>query len=175
MLPGTVANSYDFEATVALPSAVDTQVTVEAWDQAGNRTSRELIFNSSAAVGIEIISPFEGAELTTSGATANIDVVVRLTGLSATGKVMVSADSAVATQMEVNDTTANTTLVVSAEDGKHVIKIQVLNELNEVIAQRRTTFSITNSDNLELELSQSEPANLAQNVETQRLHCPLFQ
>lgn len=165
LLPGTEPDSYDFEAALELPPGIDTPVSVEAWDQAGNRSSRELLFNADISTGIEIITPLEGAELIATGATHNLEIVARLTGLSATDSVMVSADGGTAAAMTLNGATANATLVVTATDGNHELLVQVKNDRNEVTAQARARFTLTNSDNIELALSHTEPANLAQNIE----------
>ena len=165
LLPSGQAGSYSFDVALTLPAGVDQPVAVEAWDRAGNRSSYAVVLNATVAVGIEIISPLDDAQLSAVDATYNLDAVVRLTGLNAAHRVEISADNAAGQAMTINGNVATATVVLDAGEEDHQLRVRVLNDADQVVAERRVDVKVINESLRPLELVRSEPANAQTGVE----------
>ena len=165
LLPGGQAGSYSFDVALTLPAGVDQPVAVEAWDRAGNRSSYAVVLNAAVAVGIEIISPMDDAQLSAVDATYNLDAVVRLTGLTAAHRVEISADNAAGQAMTINGNVATATVALDAAEEDHQLRVRVLDDSDQVVAERRVDVKVINESLRPLELVRSEPANAQTGVE----------
>ena len=165
LLPGDSDNSYNFKAALQLPIGQDELVTIEAWDQANNHTSRELIFNADVPVTIELITPRDGVELLVAGTTTEIEIVARLTGLAADDVASVFTSGVAAQTLDLDGNVANGLLTLPANEGPHQLTLQVHNANGELISQAHTNITLANSDNIELELARYEPDNAQTGIE----------
>ena len=162
LLPGVGSDDYVFDVNLNLALAQQQTVTVEAWDRAGQRSQAEVIVLADLPVQVEIISPAENAELTTSGANATIPVTLRTTGYTADYAVRLRVDDAVPETATVTDGLVNTTVNAPAASGEYSLIVDVwdISGVNEQLvstAERR--FSLINTDVIPLALERSEPAN----------------
>ncbi|HEY9198695.1 MAG TPA: hypothetical protein VIR60_04950 [Gammaproteobacteria bacterium] len=165
LLPGGQAGSYAFDVALTLPPGVDQPVSIEAWDRAGNRASYELILRADVAVGIEIISPLDGATLNAAGASYVLDAVARLTGLGAEHRVEISANGAAGQAMAINGNVATASLTLDAGEEDQQLRVRVLNAADTVVAERRVDVTVIDQSAVPLELLRTEPANAQTGVE----------
>jgi len=52
-----ISSPHDFDTALSLPQGLGQVVLLEAWDQAGNRSSQKLLFDVELAAEIKIIGP----------------------------------------------------------------------------------------------------------------------
>ncbi|MCP4489118.1 MAG: hypothetical protein GY820_17670, partial [Gammaproteobacteria bacterium] len=66
------SDMWSFKTDAVLTAGEERQITVEAWDSAGNRAVLEIILKLAVSAVIEMISPLDGAEYTASGTETEI-------------------------------------------------------------------------------------------------------
>ena len=163
VVPGAAPDSFEFDASIQLPTGVDQPVTIEAWDRAGNRSSLDIILNATPTTDIEIVSPRAGAELALDAAST-VAVVARLSGLGAGDTVWAGAGAAALVPMTLDAGTASVSLpVVNA--GALEIRVQVQNNAGDVTAQRRVSVTLIDDAAVALAVTRREPANAATGIE----------
>ncbi|CAB1055660.1 hypothetical protein D1BOALGB6SA_393 [Olavius sp. associated proteobacterium Delta 1] len=165
VIPTGVDDSYAFNAGLILNRGQEQPIILEAWDHAGNRTSREVILKLDAALGIEVISPRDGAELMADGETLDVAVTVRLPGITDHDLVRVSIDDGDFTTLNRAASVANGNLVVAATDGEHKLTVEAVNTSDTLLARITTRFTVVNTDNIPLAVKRQEPENSAEGVE----------
>ena len=165
LLPGVNNQSFTFSAPITLPFGVETLITLEATDLAGNRTSREIVFLANAQSEVEMVSPADGAEIIVSGANPVVSVVARVSGLPADTAVVAIADGAAPVELFLDGNAASGTVTLANTNENHVVIVEARDNLSTVIARGRSNFSIVNNEAVELEVSRFEPVNGETGVE----------
>ena len=105
------------DAAIALIRDTDTLLTIEAWDLAGNQTSREVILRLETNLNVEVLAPPENAELIASGDSLNVDVSVRVSGMTDSDQVKAQIDGIDPQLLERSGDLARGTVTVPATDG----------------------------------------------------------
>jgi len=165
VLPAAEDDTYSFDAQLALTRGETQHITIEAWDLAAHRTSRDLVLQLNAAVDIELIAPRDGGQLTATGSALDVAITARVPGIAAGDTVFAKIDDLDAEALSLAGTTANGTVPISAADGDHRLAIEVANAAGTVLARRTSRFAVVNADNIALAIERQEPANSVVGVE----------
>jgi len=165
LLPGAQADQYDFDTALALPQGPGQRVVLEARDQAGNRSSQELLFDVELAAGIEIIAPRDGTEIIGNSTGTTIDVTARLSEIAPGSTVTVSVGNGAAQPMVLDGTVANAVLATLQTEGEHRINVQLRDAQGNITAQTSVTITLVNGDAVTLGVERSEPENTQSKVD----------
>lgn len=165
MLPGASSEQLDFDTALALPQGQGQVVLLEAWDQAGNRSSQELLFDVELAAGIEIIAPRNGAEIFSNTTGTTLDVTARLSDIPIGSSVTVSVDNGTARPMLIDGTMANAVLATLQTEGEHRIDVQLRDAQGDITTQTGVTITLVNTDAVALNVARSEPENTQSKVD----------
>ncbi|MCG8435990.1 MAG: hypothetical protein MJA83_18375, partial [Gammaproteobacteria bacterium] len=163
--PDAEEDTYTFLADLSLPVQQDTSITVEAWDAAGNTSSREFILNVDTPLSIEFISPRDGTELQVQGTDAEVEVVGRIVGDNAGFELTASADGGQPVAMSFDGDVVTASLTVAAVEGLHEFVIEARDASAALVSRTKSTVDFINIDNIPLEIVQREPANRERGVE----------
>lgn len=158
-LQPAAGNSYRFSAALQLPIEIQQSVSLQAWDSAGNTTSRNLIFQAANPLKVEFIAPHEGAEIGGTDDGSRVDVVARIHGLQDGQVVTVSADNGPQQAMRLDGNMAVTQLLTSENSGSHAIAVQVADANGTVLARSVVNIELNNADDVPVNLLRTEPAN----------------
>ena len=159
MLPGASSGQFDFDTALDLPQGLGQTVLLEAWDQAGNRTSQELLFDVELAAGIEIIAPRDGAEIISNATGTSIDVTARLSEIAPGSTVTVSVNDGPSQPMTIDGAVANAVLATLQTEGEHRIDVQLRDTQGNISAQTGVTIRLISDDSVALSVARSEPEN----------------
>lgn len=166
MMPAEVEYQYTFDAALELPSGTGHHITLEARDRAGNTAARELIFDVALQVGIEIISPRDGARIAAQAGGSRIDVAARLSNLEETHRVQLKIDNGAPQSMNLDGNAATAIVATDVSGGEHELQIQILDTADNVVSERRSRFSLVDASSEPMAVIRSEPANRATGVAT---------
>jgi len=165
LLPGTEPNSYQFDAVLNLGAGQPVTVTLDAWDQARNRTVLEYVLQLDAAVAIDILSPREGAELEGAGDQVTVPVIARLGTLAAGHTVSARVGGGQPATLTLDEGVGRASLSLPAVDAAHELLVEVRNEAGTVVAAARRQFRVVNLDLIPLALERATPENGAAGIE----------
>lgn len=155
--PGAGEGQYDFGVALNIAPGGEKPVTLAARDRSGNLTTVAYIFESDAALGVEMLLPAKGTELTTNGGPVNLNVAARLTQVPQGSTASVRVDSGSAIPMTLAGTLASADLSVPAEAGEHRITVNVFDAGGSLVATTSRTVAILDAGSIELELVRAEP------------------
>jgi hypothetical protein len=156
---------YAFRASLALPLQQDYTALLEAWDLAGNRTSRELLFNADTPVVLEIITPREGTEVLTDAGGTAIRVVARASQVAEGDTVSVSVGGGAAEPMALDGRVATATLLTTLAGGEHPIRVELRDAVGELKASASTQVTLVDPAAVALAVTRSEPENAGAGVD----------
>ncbi|MCP4513814.1 MAG: hypothetical protein GY824_01105, partial [Delftia sp.] len=160
------SDMWSFRTDAVLTAGKEQQITVEAWDSAGNRAVREFTLKLAASALIEMISPRDGSEYTASGTETEIILTARVSGAPEGAAAEASADGGVFQQIPLDAAgVANGTFVSPAADGDHILTLRISDTQDTVIAQTSVHYTVTNTDSIPLRVEKLDPANNAKNAE----------
>ena len=165
LIPGASNNQYLFNLAVSIENRVETPLTLNAYDLSGNMVSQEFIIMADSLATIELIAPSGKTDFITQGDTFELQVIARTHGLQASDKVSLTIDQNNSTFVEVTDGLINTAMVISGRSGEHSLTLEIINAAAEVVSATSQVFSLTNADDIPLNLVKTAPANGQQGVE----------
>jgi methionine-rich copper-binding protein CopC len=164
-LPASGTGAWSFAADVPLARQANTPITIEAWDNAGQHATLDVILRLDSAVALEIVSPTDGANYIVDGSSAAIAVTTRASGMAADDVVQASFDGQAPTVLTRAGDVANATLSAAATDGKHPLKVSVVSASGTVLASTSINVSFTAQSSIPLAVTAQEPANDATDTE----------
>ncbi len=165
VLPAGV-DSWSFDTDLSLPRGVETPITVEAWDVAGNRSTVELVMLRDVALDVEILSPREGDEIVALEGTKDVEILIRAPGLTPTDSVTASVSGAGSTDLPVNGDLARGTLSLAVDNAPHTVTVEVRSDTGVLLSSASSRFTLTNAADIPLELLYQDPPNMSDGVET---------
>ena len=163
--PGVGEGQYDFGVALNIEPGGEKPVSLTARDRSGNQTTVEYIFESDAALGVEMLLPVPDTELTSRGGPVQLQVAARLTEVpqGSVASVKVGNDNSVA--MALNGTLASADVTVPAETGAYLITVNVFDSGGSLLASTSRSVSVQDADSIELELVRAEPEANQSSVE----------
>ncbi len=165
VVPGESEDEFTFDVGVNLNYGEPTPVTVAAWDFAGNRVEREYLMRLESSAGLELVQPRDGDVITPQSDPFQLQVTVRAEGLGSGDRLFARADGGDFTVMEMSGGTANANIELAAETRTRTLTVEARSDDGTVLRRLTSTFDVEHAGSLPLELTGSEPANLAEGVE----------
>jgi len=165
LVPGSQANEYTFDIAVNIPTQIETELVLKAFDQSGNQTSKRFVMLAASAANIDLISPSENAEFAIEQASFNLQVLANIKNLNDNNRVRVTVDTLAPIFVDVEQTLINTSMMIEATTGQHKVLIEVLDGDNAVAAATSRMFSMVVSEPQEVAIVSTQPQNGATGVE----------
>jgi len=155
--PGAGQGQYDFGVALNIAPGGEKPVTLTARDRSGNSTTVEYIFQSDAALGVEMLLPVKDTELTSRGEPIELQVAARLTEVTQGSVASVQMGDGNAVSMVLTGTLASADVMVPAETGEHQITVRVSDNSGSLLATTSRIVSVLDADSIELSLVRTEP------------------
>lgn len=164
--PGAGQGQYDFGVALNIAPGGEKPVTLTARDRSGNSTTVEYIFESEATLGVDMLLPVKGTELTSNGDPIDLQVAARLTQVPQGSTASVQVGNGSATAMTLTGTLASADVTVPAETGEHRITVKVFGDGGSLLATTSRTVAVLDAGSIELSLVRAEPEANQSAVET---------
>ena len=158
-------NQYAFEIGVPLTRDQNKTLTIEARDNAGNKTTTECILKLNAALDVEIIAPADKSTITLDDQSNLVNITIRATGIADTDTIHVSLDNASPVTIAHSGNTATTSIAVSTQTTDHTLKASVKDSSGILLGEKSISFKTTSQSQTELEVLKTEPQNQATGIE----------
>lgn len=157
--------SYGFSAALKLPPGRQTPVDLIAWDGANNLTSRSAVLEATAPAALQLVAPRDGAQLSVSGKTTKINVVVRASGQNTNGTITAAFDGGQPVTLTRDGDSASGDVTASATDGDHTLKLSLTDASGQIVTSGVAHVTFVNTDNVTLAVAAHEPASDAHGIE----------
>lgn len=161
--PGSEPGAHRFSMDLALPFAEEFPLSLEAIDQAGNRTYREYLLEFYVTSSIALVLPTDGTELLNQGETIALQVAARIqdpTGeLGPYVLLYNEADEPLARAELTGNTTLKSAMIdVPPISGRYRLRVVLENGNQQVIAEDIRHFTVLTPEEVPLELERTDPA-----------------
>lgn len=163
--PASGADTYSFSASLPLTYGQQAQVTLMAWDLAGNRTGMQWIVQLDSDATIEVIAPRDGAQLPAEGDSLEVTVTVRIAGAAAGDIFKAAVDGGSPVTLARSGTVGSGTINVSLDQDEHSLEISLENAQGNIRTRSGTHFSTRSMADVPLVLARQTPANGAGGIE----------
>ncbi|MES9905952.1 MAG: hypothetical protein ABW168_25165 [Sedimenticola sp.] len=163
--PGTTVGEYLFDSALKLPIGEETEVSLEAWDLAGNRTSKTVLLNADSPVTIEMLSPRPDEEILADADGTGIEVVARMGQLEAGYQVTMALDDVAAQPMNLDGNMAYGRWITNETTGRHNITVSIADANGEVLTSTSTGIQLKDLSLLPLTVDRHIPLNAEKNTE----------
>jgi hypothetical protein len=155
--PGGQSDAWSFELGLPLVHNQTRILQIQAWDLAGNRTSKKYQLRLTSTLAVEIIRPQKGAKYTALGSTMDFELAVRIPGISSTDAVSASLDGAASRDLDVSGNVATGTLAVGVDDADHQVLVVVSDQSGTVLARAQRRFYVRDSSKTPFEILGQDP------------------
>ncbi|MBF0397749.1 MAG: hypothetical protein HQK78_13300, partial [Desulfobacterales bacterium] len=155
-------DTWSFNGNIDLIRGKETPIIIDAWDYAGNKTSKEIILKFDSNIDIEVISPMDGGKFTASEESTDIDITVRALGITQEDSLKVYIDTS---EVSINRTGNVANGKIKVSEGEHKLIAEVKTASGNLLSRRNSYFSVINSKKIPLELERQDPENNSKGVE----------
>jgi hypothetical protein len=156
-LPGGAPDEWTFEVSIPLSRGAPVSVNVQAWDLAGNVTSRLYQLSYDASVELEIIEPQAGTVLYSHGATEKISVKAAAPGLSDTDVAVARLDGGSEQVLMRTGDILNGSFDVTVDGASHNIAVEVRAQDGVILASALASVRVVDAESVPLSVSRFEP------------------
>jgi hypothetical protein len=156
---------WSFAFDVALSRTSDLPVTIDAWDFAGQHTTRSVVLRLDTVRDIAVLVPASGAVIAVSGASTSLEVTARVAGLEPGDRVVASFDGSPELALAVAGEYATVRLNVPAQAGSHEIKVSARSQAGALLASSANQFEFQQEADVPVEVVRQEPLPDSAHVE----------
>ena len=166
LTPGTDENRFHFTAAVPIAIGETAVVNIVAFDRSGNQSQIEYLLNNAATAAIKVLAPLEDAEFISNGEDVDIQVIARIEGLTGAESIVGYVEgSATPISFELNGSLASGTLSLPGSSSTLGLFVEVINGEREVVATKTIDVTVTDQNDVTVELLRVEPQNNAKLIE----------
>ena len=159
-------NTYRFSAVLSIASGETAVLTIAAYDRSGNRFQSEYLLQNTATTSIKTLVPTDQAALIGGDSPITLQVVARANGLTGNESVVTFIDNDPSpVPLTLNGTLASGELMIPGDTAEHTLTTAVLDAGGGAVAEDSLTITVTNPQEIPVELVRIEPENHSNLIE----------